>query len=85
MMTDIPIKVLSTEISITSANSVSNAYAVRLVNPTNGVVVVTVQSNSTTNSASLSLLGNSSIIIEKSPDYLVLGAGILASKVARKG
>lgn len=84
-MSDIPIKILGTEISISSSNSVSNSYAVRVVNPTNGVVVMTVQSNSTTNVGTTSVLANSSILVQKEPTYLLLGTGLLATSIARKG
>jgi hypothetical protein len=79
------IKPLGLEISINSQNSVSNAYAVRVVNPTSSNVLVTIASNSTTNSASFTVLGNSAIIVEKTPSYLIQGTGILATPVARKG
>ena len=75
-------KFSNNEISISTANTVYNSPLVRCVNPTTGVVNVTISVNSSVNLASFSILGNSEIIIEKTANNLIQGTGIVASPVA---
>lgn len=75
-------KFSNNEISISTANTVYNSPVVRCVNPTTGVVNVTISVNSSVNLASFSILGNSEIIIEKSATNLIQGTGIVASPIA---
>jgi uncharacterized protein involved in outer membrane biogenesis len=75
-------KFSNTEIVITTANSVYDNPVVRLVNPTTAVVNVTVSVNSSANLYSFTILGNSEIVIEKSPTNRVQGTGVFASPVA---
>lgn len=74
-------KFSNNEISISTANTVYNSPLVRCVNPTTGVVNVTISVNSSVNLASFSILGNSEIIIEKTANNLIQGTGIVASPV----
>jgi hypothetical protein len=75
-------KFSNTEIVITTAHSVYDNPVVRLVNPTTAVVNVTVSVNSSANLYSFTILGNSEIVIEKSPTNRVQGTGVFASPVA---
>lgn len=77
------IKPLSTEISIATANTVSNAYLV-LVTNTGAATTLTV-ANGVTTVANLTMLANSTMIIEKQFDQTVQGTGLLAVPVAYKG
>lgn len=75
-------KFSNNEISISTANTVYNSPVIRCVNPTTDVVNVTISVNSSVNVVSFSVLGNSEIVIEKTPTNLIQGTGILASPVA---
>lgn len=75
-------KFSNTELVITTANTVYDNPIVRLVNPTTAVVNVTISVNASVNLYSFSILGNSEMIVEKSPTYRVQGTGVYASPVA---
>lgn len=75
-------KFSNNEISISTANTVYGSPILRLTNPTTAVVNVTISVNSSVNVVSFSMLGNSEIIVEKTPSYLIQGTGIVASPVA---
>jgi hypothetical protein len=70
------------EISIATANTVYDNPLVRLVNGTTGIANVTISVNSTVNVCSFTILGNSELIVEKSPTHRVQGTGIVASPIA---
>lgn len=75
-------KFSANEISISTANTVYDQPLIRLINTTTAVVNVTISVNSTVNVASFTILGNSEVIIEKTPTQRVQGTAIVASPVA---
>lgn len=76
------IKPQANEISISTANDVSQARLVRLVNTTTGNVVITI-GNSTVNT-NFTMLANTVEIIEKDATHTVGGTNIRAVKIAYK-
>lgn len=78
------LKITNTEISISTANTVYNSKLVRLVNPTNANVIVTIVTNATANLGSFTIRGNSEIWLEKANTSQLVGTGILAVPVVYK-
>lgn len=77
------IKVLSEEISLNSADTVSSASLVRIYNNTGSAVLVTRRDDANTVIGSLTLPGNEVTVLEKLPtDTFEASANVLASSVA---
>ena len=76
------LKVLGTQISIASANTVANANLVRIIN-TGAAAVLTI-ANSGGTYANLTVSNTESIVIEKATSDTVAGANMLAVPVAYK-
>jgi uncharacterized secreted protein with C-terminal beta-propeller domain len=75
------IKLLSSEVSLSSANNVASASLVRVVNPTASPVVATLASNAVAY-ANVTVLGVSEEFIVKSPTDTIQGTGLLGVHVA---
>ena len=79
-MSEIHIKPLNTEISLSTANVVYGAAAVRLVNITANAVLVTVSGSA---NGTFTLRSNSEVVVKKKgTDTLAANAAILATPVA---
>ena len=74
-------KFLGTELAITSANTVSSAKVVRIVNTTNAVTVLTV-ANTTATYGNTTIAPNEAIIVEKATTDTVAGANLRAAPIA---
>jgi hypothetical protein len=77
------IKPISTEISLSTANTVSDARVVRVFNNTGGTVLITRTSAAAIVIGTCSLQANSVHFIEKNPsDTLTAAAAVLATSIA---
>lgn len=75
-------KPLANEVSLTTANTVSNATLVRIANDQASAVVITVAG---TTPGTITVLSKQEIMIEKKPtDTLAAGSAVLAVPVAYK-
>jgi hypothetical protein len=74
-------KFLGTEIAITSANNVSSAKLVRIVNTTNAITVLTV-ANTTATYGNTTVAPNEVLTLEKAPTDTVAGASLRAAPIA---
>lgn len=84
-MVNIVVKPNNTEISLSTANTVYGARAVRLVNTTAGAVLITITAGANTGTANgtFTLRSNSEVIVPKTPtDTITANAAILATPVA---
>jgi hypothetical protein len=75
-------KLLGTELSISSANTVSTAKVVRVVNVTNAITVLTVAYSNGTSYGNTTIAPNETLIVEKSPTDTVAGSNLRASSIA---
>jgi hypothetical protein len=74
-------KFLGTEISVSSANTVSSSKVVRIVNIANSTTVLTV-ANTTATYGNTTVAPNEVMILEKSPTDTVAGSNLRASPIA---
>lgn len=74
-------KFLGTELSISSANTVSLSKVVRVVNVTNAITVLTV-ANTTATYGNTTIAPNETLIIEKMPTDTVAGSNLRAAPIA---
>jgi hypothetical protein len=78
------LEVKSLEISIGTANTVGDSSIIRVVNPTAGAVLATIN-DGTANVASLTLEPESSVIVEKENTHTIQGTGLLSTTVSVTG
>jgi hypothetical protein len=74
-------KFLGTELAITTANTVSLAKVVRVVNTSGSVTVLTV-ANTTSTYGNTTIAPNEVIIVEKATTDTVAGANLRAAPIA---
>ena len=74
-------KFLGTELAITSANTVSLAKVVRVVNTSGSITVLTV-ANTTATYGNTTIAPNEVIIVEKATTDTVAGANLRAAPIA---
>jgi hypothetical protein len=76
-------KILSTEISLSTANTVSDARVVRVFNNTGGNILITRSNSSAVVLGTCTLQANSVTFVEKNPsDTLTAAAAVLATSIA---
>jgi hypothetical protein len=76
------LKILGTEIALSTANTVNNSKLVRIVNPTASSISLTLADTSANTTSSITVIANEVTFIEKAVEDTVVGAGLLATPVA---
>jgi hypothetical protein len=75
-------KPLAIEIDIGTANLVSNATLVLCTNPATAQTLITVSNTSGSNLATMTILANSQIVVEKLPNLRLQATGVKAVPIA---
>ena len=78
------VKPLSEEISIDTANTVSDSKLVRVYNANTAAQIITI-ANSSANVSSFTLAPDSSAFVEKENTHTIQGSSVLACSIAYKG